>query len=192
MYKSILKIMAKGVKYLTAETRQKYEITLAAQLTRTGSGNVFCTESLWNRKRKSSLPGSQLSSKLEGKNKRCIWVMTEGAAGAVTCYSHFGKIGAFHHSSFTAGDGVMAAGEWYVEQGKCTLVNALSGHYKPEPWRFLRALKVLAARGVLRPDTEIQVFTKFFPAGEETRLNAQEFLNNWTDNIASYDLYPDV
>jgi hypothetical protein len=188
-YKNVLKIMANGVKYLTADMRIKYEVTLGAQLTR--RGYPFCTEALCNRKLKNSIPGSQHSSKLVGKKKRCMWVMTESGDGDVRCYSHFGKIGAFHHSSFLGGGGVMAAGEWYVEKGKCTLVNALSGHYKPEPWRLLRALKVLASRGVISAETEIQVFTATYPAGAEARLNLIDFMNNWAKNMGDYSLYRD-
>jgi hypothetical protein len=46
-------------------------------------------------------------------------------------YSMKGSEGEIHHSSFLQGEPVIAAGDWLVENGKVTYVNAASGHYRP-------------------------------------------------------------
>src|SRR5262245_22942299 len=46
----------------------------------------------------------------------------------------------FHHSSFTAGDPVAAAGEMRAKQGVLELISNESGHYQPAPWFLAQAL----------------------------------------------------
>ena len=58
-------------------------------------------------------------------------------------YSHTPKLDRFHHSSFTAGSPILAAGEWQVEAGIVKRINGLSGHYRPEKWRLERILRWL-------------------------------------------------
>jgi hypothetical protein len=187
--RSILKIMAKGVKYLAAERRQKYEVKLGTVLKRGDA--IFDTKDLFNRKRATSVPGSQVSSKLE-KKERCLWVMTMNDKNEATFYSHFGKLGRFHHSSFTSGSPVMAAGEWFVERGKCTLINACSGHYQPEPWRFLRAYKELNDHHVITNETMIQVWNKLSNPHTEEHKPLIGFVRETKDfrKLDPYQLYP--
>jgi hypothetical protein len=187
--RAILKIMVRGVKYLAAERRQKYEVTLGATLMR--SDAIFDTKVLFNRKKATAVPGSQVSSKLE-KKERCIWVMTLNDRKEATFYSHFGKLGRFHHSSFTGGSPVVAAGEWYVERGKCLLINACSGHYKPEPWRFLRAYKELNDAHAITDQTVIQVWHTWSTPHVEEHKPLIQFIQETRNfrSLGPYQLHP--
>lgn len=185
----VLKVMAKGVKYANEEARGKYLVTLGPQIMRGDA--IFDTAELWNRKIVTTPAGSASQSKNKDKKKRCIWVMTMNSEREANFYSHFPKLGRFHHSSFTGGSPVMAAGEWFVEKGVCTLINSCSGHYQPPPWRFRRACNELVKKGVLTPQTEIMVWERSEELKVvEHRFSACEFLNNLGANLQHYQLYP--
>ena len=181
----ILKVMVKGVKYLSAQTRAKYKIELGAHLKR--REKLFDTASLYNSKSVVSPAGSIGGAAIKGKAKRCIWVMTSNSEKEYEFYSHFGKLGRFHHSSFKGGGKVMAAGEWFVEAGNCTLISACSGHYQPEPWRFLLAFNKLNQVGAINQQTEIQVWDS---NKAEQRKDALTFMNEFAKNLQTFTLYP--
>jgi hypothetical protein len=188
-YMFILKVMAFGVKYVSAEKSIKYLVELGPVIKR--GGQIFDTKTLYDKKRATSVAGSTTQSTNPAKKSRCIWVMATDGGDGFKFYSHFGKMGRFHHSSFTAGSAVMAAGEWFVENGECTLINACSGHYKPQPWRFKRAFDELKRTGVITAKTEIQVWDRRKPdATGEHRAPALEFMNGFDVNLRSYQLYP--
>ena len=75
-----------------------------------------------------------------------IWVCSnEPGRTQPIFYSHIGKIGKFHHSSFKAGGGVIGAGEWIVANGKLLKVSANSGHYRPTIEQLHRSVLYMAA-----------------------------------------------
>ncbi len=188
LYRGVLKIMVRGVKYVSAEKRAKYKVELGPILQR--GGEIFDTSDIYSKKKQTSAPGSTTKTNNPAKKLRCIWVMTSTPPQNYTFFSHFGKLGRFHHSSFMEGSAVMAAGEWYVEKGRCLLINACSGHYQPEPWRFLRAYQQLEQRGVISPETELQAWKRTNPdASGELRTTAATFMNRFDENLRTYQLY---
>ncbi|HLK66372.1 MAG TPA: hypothetical protein VKU19_23220 [Bryobacteraceae bacterium] len=88
-----------------------------------------------------------------------IWVLavkpgSNTGQGALACFfSHVGKGGRFHHSSFMAGGKVICAGEWIVEAGRLRKISANSGHYRPPLGAFHRAVNAMAS--AWHADTEV-------------------------------------
>lgn len=58
------------------------------------------------------------------------------------------KVNEFHHSSFFAGQPVMAAGEIAVNQGVVVGLTNKTGHYKAGPGELHKALQLLQSKGV--------------------------------------------
>jgi len=183
----LMKILLKGVKYCRSDyADKKYKVTLGPAITR--RGEVFDTKKLYEAKMKRYAQGSVAPGQ-DWTKFRCIWVMACPENGQPTFYSHVGKIGRFHHSSFLAGGAVAAAGEWTVENGKLLHINACSGHYKPEDWRFLKACSVLKNEGVITPQTKVEVW-KGGQAGREL-VDCLPFLKDFNGNRAKgYNLFP--
>jgi len=70
-----------------------------------------------------------------------IWVcVREAGCSEPVFYSHMGKADRFHHSSFTCGGDVIAAGEWIVKRGHLSKISPNSGHYRPPLDYFHRAV----------------------------------------------------
>jgi hypothetical protein len=72
-----------------------------------------------------------------------------------TIYSGNHEAGVHHHSSFTGGSAVTAAGELVVREGTVLAVTAKSGHYKPTPeniLQFVRKHRQIPGGVVVRPD----------------------------------------
>ena len=70
-----------------------------------------------------------------------IWVcVREAGCNEPVFYSHMGKADRFHHSSFTCGGDVIAAGEWIIRQGHLCKISPNSGHYRPPLDYFHRAV----------------------------------------------------
>lgn len=65
--------------------------------------------------------------------------------------------GAFHHSSFLAGDRVLMAGELSVLNGELVAINARSGHYKPDAYRLRVMLGVLERLGVPLANVKVRI-----------------------------------
>lgn len=84
-----------------------------------------------------------------------IWVLAvrPGSPTQAAFYSHVGKGGRFHHSSFTAGGKVVCAGEWIVKNGHLRKISANSGHYRPPLGAFHTA--VMAMSAAWHADTEV-------------------------------------
>ena len=103
-----------AVKYLSAEERKAYELTVQADgLLYNAQGQLFDTKG---------------AGTVTGKGK-AIFVMS--ATGEVYASLNH-QAGLFHHSSFLAGGPVAAAGELEVLNGVITSVSNRSGHYTPE------------------------------------------------------------
>jgi hypothetical protein len=180
--------LAKGVKYCSASKIGKYRIELGPSIRRgSPTAEIFDSQALYKRKIGSgrSLPGSMTASR-DWTQCRSIWVMT-WTDSLPTFYSHIGKFGRFHHSSFKAGGAVMAAGEWVVAEGKLKMINACSGHYKPEAWRFAFAAGYLKDAGIIQEDTQIEVWID----GKRTLAPCLEFQKNMSAKFAQgYSLFP--
>ena len=56
--------------------------------------------------------------------------------------------GRLHHSSLSAGGDVLFAGTIAFMDGRVRHLSDSSGHYKPEPWRTRRVVRMLRDRGV--------------------------------------------
>lgn len=63
--------------------------------------------------------------------------------------------GVFHHSSFFAGNGVAAAGTFFLSEGSIMIMTAKSGHYEPPTKLFLQAVDHLKSHGVDFSRTEL-------------------------------------
>ena len=184
----ILKILAGGVKYCTTElAEQKYKVELGASMTR--RGRVFDSQDLYKDKTARYLQGSIAGGGGNDFTKfRSIWVMSWSQANEPEFFTHIGKIGRFHHSSFKAGEAIMAAGEWVIEAGACRMINSCSGHYRPEPWRFLAACIQLKNRAVITPQTVVEVWET--RSGDRKLVPCLPFVARFETMLNDYRLYP--
>lgn len=85
-------------------------------------------------------------------------------------YSSVCRPGAFHHSSLSAGNQVLGAGEWIVRDGKLLKISANSGHFQPT----LAALhqSILALSAVCDEEfTTVMLWNKEKAAWEDVRIN---------------------
>ena len=139
-----------------AEARRKYKVEMGAAMTRRSlpfdtaeiskhfkdKGHTNLGHAMLG----TSRGGVRFKLPAEWASQSCIWVCATGetSAGPVF-YSHVCKIQRFHHSSFTAGSGVLGAGEWIVKQGKLFKISANSGHYRPPMDYFYRAVLHMSA-----------------------------------------------
>lgn len=184
---TLLKIIAKGVKYCSADhVDRKYRIDLGPPVRR--RGEVFDSKTLFETKIEGRYVQGSMSVPQDDTRCRSIWVMTwSNAAQEPIFYSHVGKLGRFHHSSFNAGQAVMAAGEWVIERGILTMINACSGHYRPEAWRFRLTCGYLMNRGVISDVTKVEVWK----ANNRELLPCADFVRDFSDRLASgYRLFP--
>jgi hypothetical protein len=105
-----------------------------------------------------------------------IFVMD--AQGRVYVGQH--RVGLFHHSSFTAGGDVAAAGEMKVTRGKLVGITAKSGHYEPNARQTRQMLDRLAGAGcplagveckvwIPHPNPKIKVMTVVYDADDLLR-----------------------
>jgi hypothetical protein len=183
-----LKLIASGVKYCEAAlAKEKYQVELGPMITRRGS--TFDSQTVFEKASRQYAIGSfagHVGADPAYKFKS-IWVMV-GDHDTHEFYSHVGKMGRFHHSSFRAGKKVTAAGEWLIVDGKCKIINGCSGHYRPEPWRLLIALHSLKNKGVVTDETQIECWRnqdrsrEFWPC--------ITFMNEWATNMRLYSLIP--
>ena len=71
-----------------------------------------------------------------------IWVC--GANGIFYTNSH--AVSKFHHSSFLAGQRVLAAGEWVITAGKLLLISHKTGHHAASVSNLYSAIRLLDSR----------------------------------------------
>lgn len=182
----VLKTLTEGVKYCRGDyADRKYRVTIGPVITR--RGEVFDSQTLYDRKIKGRYPTGGVAPSNDSMKCRCIWVMSVEDGGDATFYTHIGKLGRFHHSSFKAGGAITAAGEWVIANGKLTHINACSGHYKPEPWRFMLACLHLKNRGAITGETLLEVWRN---GTDRELVPCLPFLNRFSANLQSgYQLY---
>ncbi len=77
-----------------------------------------------------------------GEEGTAIWVCDEDG----NFFSGSSEIGEFHHSTFLAGQKIIAGGEWYLVNGKVLLISNSSGHYKPTRHQLFNALRILGVQ----------------------------------------------
>lgn len=181
----ILKILSGGVKYCTDSMAEKYKVELGPTMTR--GGKVFDSEDLFKEKTKRYLQGT-IAAGNDWTKCRSIWVMSWDTTGQPEFFTHIGKIGRFHHSSFKAGEAVLAAGEWVISKGVCKMINSCSGHYRPESWRLLAACIQLKNRAVLTPQTVIEVWRK--DNKQRELVNCLQFISSYDRSLQTYQLFP--
>lgn len=166
-----------GVKYFSTDAeRAKYRVTIQSSMTR--RGEVFDTKAIATHLK--NTPGmkareaayaadrSQIKGTLghanlgnhrtpaDWYNDALIWVCAPDASDKAAFYSHACKIHKFHHSSFQAGGGVIAAGEWIVVGGKLKKFSGNSGHYTTQMDAFYRG--VLHMAPAFQPDTTVFLY----------------------------------
>jgi hypothetical protein len=153
----------KGTKvhYITSEADlKKYVVRPGSTLVHDDPPRPFDTSSMLS---KASGPGF------------AIFVMD----GAGNIYAGQHKVGLFHHSSFTAGRDVAAAGELKVQGGKLVEITAKSGHYMPTPEHTRQMLRELAGAGVPLAGVRCKLWVKP-PTGQPhtVLVDANDFLLN--------------
>ncbi len=200
------------------EKRKKYRVTLGPRLMRRnvqGHSTFLDTEEIWNYykgKYAASSPCNGLSN--AQKNAQKFGVTLKSAAPVVkpvnmlsktgpgdaqgwliwvwgrddNFYTHVGKLGRFHHSSFFAGGAVKGAGEWKVERGKLTGIVGLSGHYKPPFEALVASVKFLQSKhAVVTEETNVYLWEK--GTGVPKPILAQAFLAKPQLYKDSYDFH---
>jgi hypothetical protein len=166
----LLLAVRRGVKYISDETkRAKYEVNIHAGTVQRGS-NPLDTESLKrmyvkqsnnsnnnnvandnNAPNNNNAPNDSTNKQGNYVVRDVIWVMDKDG----NFYSHVSKLGRIHHSSFLAGEGIGAGGDWKIKNGEITEISGQSGHYKPTIDRFVSALTQLEGRGALNSEKEV-------------------------------------
>jgi hypothetical protein len=99
--------------YLTEAERQQYEVHFEGRLIKDSNDQPITTKATGG------------FSQLE---KSAIYVCS---ARTRMVYSAECEVGRLHHSSFMAGEPVIAAGDWVIEDGRLRFINTASGHYRP-------------------------------------------------------------
>lgn len=97
--------VAKGVKYCSASQIDKYKIELGPSIRRgIPPAEIFDSQTLYNRKvAPERYVAGSISTPNDWTKCRSIWVMICANDSQPTFYSHIGKLGRFHHSSFKSG-----------------------------------------------------------------------------------------
>jgi hypothetical protein len=126
------------VKYLTAEEREAYSISV-------NDGRLFLHDN-------SPLNTAHFQSMK--KSGRAIFVMAP--SGHLYAGSHV--VNRFHHSSFLSGAAVLGAGELITDDmGKLIGISNKSGHYKPAAENILNVLKKLDEAAVDLNQVEVKI-----------------------------------
>jgi hypothetical protein len=178
-----------GVRMLDLDRRKKYEV-------KTLNGKLYWEKWLANghidassRRLDTTPDGDFFARKHQGTDKStgdrlAIWALSKEKK----LYTHASKAYRFHHSSFTAGDYIICAGEWSVADGGLKWISARSGHYRPSMDQMKLALTVLANNFGVRPSEGVQCRLK--PGGAIKNVPAQQFMFESTAALASrYQLF---
>lgn len=137
------KSRVRGTRYLPAEELPVYAVTIRNHLlvrrgeqedvpldTRGGRGKSFLGAYAYVRTRAGD-----------------FYTAPHGAPGA--------GLAPIHHSSFTQGRKVQSAGMWQVQQGKVTLIDNNTGHYRTDIGHMVALVNFLKEQGVLAADAKI-------------------------------------
>jgi hypothetical protein len=127
------------LEYFSAAQRSGFEVRFVGQDIVDSQGGMLDT--------------TQGTGAFSGLNGSYIFVCSAATRRIYTAPSETGKL---HHSSFLAGEPVLAAGDWVVDKGKLQLINGESGHYRPAGSNI--ALFVRAFSASLRPSAWVQPF----------------------------------
>jgi len=104
------------LQYLGETQRQQYAVHFEGYVALDASDDPLDTRS-----------GSGTYSEIPGT---FIYVCSARSRAIYSAQSVGGEL---HHSSFLAGEPVIAAGDWMVDNGRVIYFNASSGHYRPMP-----------------------------------------------------------
>ena len=158
----VLNALRMGVKYCNdAAARNKFKIEFRGpQLWR--RDQLFDTRALIDHY------GAKDNYDMTGE---VIWIMSKEEPEEF--YSHVGKLGRVHHSTFFGGEAVRAAGDWRVEHGVIRQITGRSGHYKPGIGPLIQALRILRSRGVLEYTDPCVLVFEDWGRGAETRVSLQ-------------------
>jgi hypothetical protein len=201
-------------KNVTDAKRDRYLGTIQPQMQRRDNGilKAFDTKSIkdYNKAKYNGLPRDAQGRKMSAKGwqwqgvgaqrlsgspaeearvrywseNSLIWVCAPGLGNSATFYSHIGKMKRFHHSSFTAGQPVLGAGEWVVENGHLKAISANSGHYQPTIDHLRQS--ILHMREALHDDTTVLLWSA---QDGWTDVPVQQFLNQG-DHNGRYRTHP--
>ena len=93
-----------------------------------------------------------VDTKLFHGNRSFLYVISQDKK----IYSGRGAKYILHHSSFLAGESVLAAGKLMTSNGKVIFISNNSGHYRPPAQYLLQAIRHFHDLGVLSPDAVIE------------------------------------
>jgi hypothetical protein len=97
------------------------------------------------------------------------------------------EIGRLHHSSLSAGRGVLAAGEWSVQQGELKVITAQTGHYRLPMKSLLTAIDHITLRLNVMADTyNVKLFQKSNGL-QPTLVKARDFYHAYKRNAAQME-----
>ncbi|NWB92639.1 hypothetical protein [Pseudomonas agarici] len=119
------------VKYLNAQERAAFKVTIKDGKVYDASGKLFDTR--------------QASTAFAQNKGRAIFVMDAHGSMYISNEQTRGK---FHHSSFFGGASVAAAGDVRIENGVMTAISRKSGHYRPSSAQLNQAVNHLKSQGV--------------------------------------------
>lgn len=68
------------------------------------------------------------------------------------------RVSRFHHSSFMAGEDVLSAGQIEVKNGKVTVIDRSSGHYKPTEYQAYQGLYFMLKNGIDLSKAEVDFY----------------------------------
>ncbi|MCU0625747.1 MAG: hypothetical protein MUF21_04550 [Gemmatimonadaceae bacterium] len=145
------KLLRRGIHLDTATVRRDWDAKRANPPANSGTGQWIPGAAVMGTR----LGSGQVIQRQARWDDSLIWVCVQWAR-EVVFFSHIGKLGRFHHSSFNGGMDVVCAGEWIVSDGNLQLFSANSGHYRPTITALQQAAFLL--QPAFRPDTAVFVF----------------------------------
>nr|WP_140895995.1 hypothetical protein [Pseudomonas caspiana] len=125
-------IFGTKVKYLNAQERAAFKVTIKEGKVYDAAGKLFDTR--------------QASTAFAQNKGRAIFVMDAHGSMYISNEQTRGK---FHHSSFFGGGAVATAGDVRIENGVMTAISRKSGHYRPTSAQLTQAVNHLKNQGVL-------------------------------------------
>jgi hypothetical protein len=126
----IFGVPSDGVRYLTPDEAEGYRVFVRDGLLYQTNGELLDTTD---------------ASSLHSGDGVAIFVM-DPQGNLYVSTEH--EVGAFHHSSFLAGQPVAGAGEIVVEDGRIVGMSDASGHYRPPPQFLQQVLDQLQIQGL--------------------------------------------
>lgn len=122
--------------YLREAERHQYEVHFEGRLIKDNDGQPITTQG---------------TGSYSGLDSSAIYVCS---ARTRKVYSAECEVGRMHHSSFMAGEPVIAAGDWVIKSGRLVYINTASGHYRPTVGNMTMFLQFYG--NVLHPDAWVR------------------------------------